>query len=108
MQAFLNSEQGDWQIPADDWDLSETMERIDFAVKLYRAPGAPRHERLTNLQTLKAIQILQFCGAAKGRYEEMYSYLFVEGKRKASIWIEYDTPPGDQLDNNNGRQVKQS
>ncbi|KAL8712371.1 MAG: hypothetical protein Q9225_006956 [Loekoesia sp. 1 TL-2023] len=105
VQTFISAGQGDWQIPADDWDLSEGMEKIDFVVKLYRAPGALRHERLTSRQTWQALQLLQFCGVARGRYEEVYAYLFLDGKKVASIWIESDVPPGDQPDNDNGRQA---
>lgn len=42
----------------------------------------------TIAQVAQALDLLERCGLAEGIHEEMWAYVFVEGKRVGYIWLE--------------------
>lgn len=88
----------DEPIPLSNMNIAlESKTEISIYLRSYKVLF--RSQVVTFAQTLKAVDLLEFCGLYRGNYEEMWTYVFAGRRQIGYLTLEWDPwrlPDNDQ------------
>lgn len=91
---------GDDPLPFPSMNLAiENRYGVKVNLSFYRSIA--RREVVTWSQALAAVNLLEFCGVRVGNYDEMWAYIYAEGKQIGYITIVWDPDPETDNSPNN-------
>ncbi|KAL8861615.1 MAG: hypothetical protein Q9178_002140 [Gyalolechia marmorata] len=79
---------GDKNIPVPRYDITTLWDKMmSLEIRRHHRFGI-RYSDFTITQALAAVELLQWCGVRKGRYTEMWAYVFAGGKHIGFVFYE--------------------